>query len=76
MPWLKSIACQQNCSKNRSDDLAESVPEDVKNMLLVMHKEGVLHKDWKDQNGKSLWDVTWREAQRISYALTQDILVN
>eukprot|EP00803_Ostreobium_quekettii_P003636 evm.model.scf_117.13 EVM.evm.TU.scf_117.13 scf_117:109917-120401(+) len=73
--WLEMLTVLQK-SCYRHNELAESVPEDVKNMLLVMAKEGVLTQDWKDSKGKNLWEATWREAQRISYALTPKILVS
>ncbi|CAD7697886.1 unnamed protein product [Ostreobium quekettii] len=71
--WLEMLTVLQK-SCYRHNELAESVPEDVKNMLLVMAKEGVLTQEWQDAKGKNLWEATWREAQRISYALTPKIL--
>ena len=37
----------QDCTKNRIEELSEAVPENLKNVLLVMAQNGVLTRDWK-----------------------------
>lgn len=37
----------QDCTKNKSEEAAEAVPEAIKNMLLVLAAQGVLTPDWK-----------------------------
>jgi len=72
--WLKMLhLLQQSCS-SRDDELSEAVPEEAKNLLLVMNKEGILVKSWVDENGANLWDATWRKARDISFALKPDVL--
>ena len=44
MPLLLLL---QDCTKNRSEELAEAVPETLKNVLLVMASRGILKPDWK-----------------------------
>lgn len=72
--WLEILTVLQMCCVNRNDDLSEAVPEEVKNMLLVMAKEGILTKEWIDDMGNSLWDATWRKARGISFGLDPEIL--
>lgn len=72
--WLEILTVFQLCCVNRNDDLSEAVPEEVKNMLLVLAKEGILTKDWIDDKGNSLWDATWRKARGISFGLDPEIL--
>jgi hypothetical protein len=36
----------QDCTKKRNEELAEAVPEALKNMLLVMNARGVLVESW------------------------------
>lgn len=64
----------QHCCVNRNDDLSEAVPEEVKNMLLVMAKEGILSQQWVDDKGNNLWEATWRKARAISFGLDPEIL--
>jgi hypothetical protein len=37
----------QDCTKNKSEEAAEAVPEAIKNMLLVLAAQGILTPDWK-----------------------------
>ncbi|GMH45726.1 hypothetical protein BSKO_13689 [Bryopsis sp. KO-2023] len=72
--WLEILTVFQLCCVNRNDDLSEAVPEEVKNMLLVLAKEGILTKEWVDDRGNSLWDATWRKSRGISFGLDPEIL--
>jgi len=40
--WASALAALAECTKPRSEELAEAVPEALKNMLLVMAAQGVL----------------------------------
>ena len=52
------------------------MPEETKNLILVMHKEGILIEGWVDEHGMSMWDMTWRKARDISFALKPEMLLN
>lgn len=73
--WLKMLHLLQQAYTVRSDELTEAVPEEVKNLFLVMNKEGILVRDWKDDNGNNLWDLSWRKAKEISFSLTPEVLL-
>ncbi len=44
--WASALAALAECTKPRSEELAEAVPEALKNMLLVMAAQGVLTPAW------------------------------
>ena len=44
--------------------------------ILVMHKEGILIEGWVDEHGMSMWDMRWRKARDISFALKPEMLLN
>eukprot|EP00210_Caulerpa_lentillifera_P007564 g7224.t1 len=73
--WMKMLNLLQQTYAVRSDELTEAIPEEVKNLLLVMNKEDILHKDWKDRNGNNVWDLSWRKAKEISFSLTPEVLL-
>lgn len=52
-----------------SDELAEAVPETLKNILLIMHTTGALLPE-----DAELWKVTWAKCQAICQDLTPAIL--
>ena len=44
--WVAALGALGECTKPRSEELAEAVPEALKNMLLVMAAQGVLTPAW------------------------------
>ena len=60
--------------ENNHEELVESVPENTKNMLLVLSHQGILIPDWSDGGGKSLWTITWENAIQISKDLIPEFL--
>ncbi|KAJ9529408.1 hypothetical protein QJQ45_013728 [Haematococcus lacustris] len=51
----------------RSEQLAEALPETLKNCLLMLHTKGVLQPGWRDAaDGSDLYHLTWRAARRVS----------
>ncbi|KAL0041048.1 hypothetical protein WJX77_003321 [Trebouxia sp. C0004] len=74
--WARILQVLQDCTKNRIEELSEAVPETLKNVLLVMASRGVLTRDWKDSEGRALWDMTWHKAHSISSGLSPQLLVS
>lgn len=74
--WSRMLVTLQAATKNKSEELAESVPESVKNMLLVMAAQGVLVPEWRDTAGHNLWDLTWAKAKVVSQGLTPALLAS
>ena len=58
----------------RHEAVAESVPENAKNMLLVLATTGVLTPEWRDASGRSLWELTWGKVHSISSGLNPGML--
>ncbi|KAL3131638.1 hypothetical protein ABBQ38_007935 [Trebouxia sp. C0009 RCD-2024] len=73
--WARILQVLQDCTKNRNEELNEAVPETLKNVLLVMAARRVLTREWKDSEGRALWDMTWHKARSISSGLTPQLLV-
>lgn len=74
--WSRMLVTLQAATKNKSEELAEAVPESVKNMLLVMAAQGVLVPEWRDAAGHNLWDLTWAKAKVVSQGLTPTLLAS
>eukprot|EP01025_Chloroclados_australasicus_P046086 TRINITY_DN5085_c0_g1_i1.p1 TRINITY_DN5085_c0_g1~~TRINITY_DN5085_c0_g1_i1.p1 ORF type:complete len:1501 (+),score=206.20 TRINITY_DN5085_c0_g1_i1:351-4853(+) len=72
--WQALLTTLVTSVRNRSEILKETVPEQVKNLLLVMYSRGVLVPEWKDQQGHSMWEATWKKVQQISPGLTTEII--
>ena len=58
----------------QSEGISESVPENVKNMLLVLATGEVLTPTWTDGSNRNLWELTWSRAAHISSGLTPAML--
>ena len=56
----------------------ESVPENVKNLLMVLASSRVLVPGWSENSGgaqeRSLWDLTWSKVGGISSGLNPGML--
>lgn len=72
--WVSTLVALQNCTDNQSEELAEAVPENLKNLLRCMSHQGVLVPSWTDSTGDSLWELTWKKSQQISTGLTVKVL--
>ncbi|MEW5304445.1 MAG: hypothetical protein WDW36_007055 [Sanguina aurantia] len=66
-------ALLQTLAGNRSEALAEAVPEALKNMLLVLQSQGKLKEGWRDGD-TDMWELTWRISKKISPGLTAALL--
>lgn len=72
--WVSTLTALQDCTKNHSEELAEAVPENLKNMLRCMSHQQLLVPAWVDSSGASLWELTWKKSQTISTGLTVEVL--
>lgn len=72
--WKETLVVLQSCMANQHEEITESVPENTKNMLLVLSNQGILKPEWSDQEGLSLWELTWTQVKEISPNLDPSIL--
>ena len=72
--WKETLVVLKACMANQHEEITESVPENTKNMLLVLANQGILKPEWSDQEGVSLWELTWTQVKEISPNLDQSIL--
>ena len=75
--WSLALQALQDCmAAKQHESIMESVPENVKNMLLVMAAGGVLTPEWVESGGegRSLWEMTWSKARVISSGLNPGML--
>eukprot|EP00887_Chlorella_sp_A99_P008000 scaffold12.g8000.t1 len=72
--WQATLQALQDCMAVRQEEVAESVPENVKSMLLVLYDGGLLRPGWQDAEGRSLWDLTWSRVSQISSALNPEMV--
>ncbi|KFM23960.1 ARF guanine-nucleotide exchange factor GNOM [Auxenochlorella protothecoides] len=73
--WSDSLSVLAECMSVPDEGVRDSVPENVKNMLLVLATNGVLVPGWRDAKGASLWDLTWGKAHAVSSGLNPGLLV-
>lgn len=81
--WSSALQALQDCmAAKQHESIMESVPENVKNMLLVMAAGGVLTPEWVESGGegggegqgRSLWELTWSKSRVISSGLNPGML--
>ena len=73
--WASAFEALQGCMGVRHEAVMEAVPENVKNLLLVLASSGVLTPEWREVGqGRSLWELTWTKAVGISSGLTPDLV--
>jgi len=72
--WLELLSILDLCNSCSSEELSEAVPEALKNMILVMATEGILHPGWTDSKNINLWNVTWQRARSTSPNLEPGML--
>lgn len=74
--WLSVLSRLEDCLKLAShgsteeeEELAEAIPQHLKNLLLVMSSQGILV-----ESREELWDSTWMKAQTISPSFSPSML--
>lgn len=77
--WNDALTALQACMDIKQEAVMESVPENVKNLLMVLANSGVLVPGWIANNcdgaeRRSLWDLTWNKAGGISSGLNPGML--
>ena len=72
--WSAALSALATCMQIKQEAVMESVPENVKNLLLVLASSGVLIPEWRDAQGKNLWELTWTKASGISSGLNPGML--
>jgi brefeldin A-resistance guanine nucleotide exchange factor 1 len=74
--WSDALSALQSCMDIKQEAVMESVPENVKNLLMVLASSGVLVPGWSESSGdrRSLWDLTWGKAGGISSGLNPGML--
>ncbi|KAI3425868.1 hypothetical protein D9Q98_007841 [Chlorella vulgaris] len=72
--WQAVLQALQDCMAVRHEAVQESVPENAKNMLLVLASSGILTPTWQDSSGRSLWDLTFSKVHFISSGLNPSML--
>jgi len=73
--WQQGLVVLESCTSLGSPDLAETVPDILRNLLLVLSQRGVLRPGWRDRGGRDLWQITWRMSRSISPSLTPEQLM-
>jgi brefeldin A-resistance guanine nucleotide exchange factor 1 len=77
--WNDALTALQSCMAIKQEAVMESVPENVKNLLMVLANSRVLVPGWSEESfdgaeGRSLWDLTWSKAGGISSGLNPGML--
>lgn len=72
--WLKIIEIMDRLmNSGQGDSLEEAVPENLKNVLLIMSSNGYLVPPSKNPERKELWDETWKRIDRFLPDLRADL---
>lgn len=72
--WSVLITHLLRFLEGKSDVLRESIPETIKNMLLVLAASGILHAPSPEQEGSlPMWDITWRLLDPVMLRARTDI---
>lgn len=72
--WSHALDALQHCMTVRHEAVLESVPENVKNLILVLASSGILMPGWTDAQGRDLWQLTWTKVGSISSGLNPGML--
>lgn len=63
---VQVLVVLQSCTRNGNEELAEAVPETVKNMLLVMATRQILAPDWTVRGaGAGGWGIMTQAVGRM-----------
>lgn len=73
--WMKLLTYMERF-KNAGQELAEAVPESLKNMLLVMSTHGILTPDSGKAMPHSLWVLTWNRIEGFLPGMCAEVFPN
>jgi hypothetical protein len=73
--WQQALTVLESCMSLETNDLATTVPDVLRNMLLVLSQRKVLRETWRDSGKRDLWRITWRMSRAISPSLTPEVLL-
>lgn len=72
--WLKILDIMDRLmNSGQGDSLEEAVPESLKNMMLVMAKDGYLVPPSEDPSKEKLWVETWKRLDRFLPDLRKEL---
>ncbi|KAL2153340.1 hypothetical protein VTH82DRAFT_4495 [Thermothelomyces myriococcoides] len=72
--WIKIIEIMDRLmNSGQGDSLEEAVPENLKNVLLIMSTNGYLVPPRKDPSKEELWNETWKRIDRFLPNLRADL---
>ncbi|KAL2200633.1 hypothetical protein P885DRAFT_27498 [Corynascus similis CBS 632.67] len=72
--WVKIIEIMDRLmNSGQGDSLEEAVPENLKNVLLIMSTNGYLVPPSKDPSKEELWNETWKRIDRFLPNLRADL---
>ncbi|KAK3323543.1 hypothetical protein B0T19DRAFT_207800 [Cercophora scortea] len=72
--WLKIIEIMDRLmNSGQGDSLEEAVPENLKNVLLIMSSNGYLVPPVQDPTREELWNETWKRIDRFLPDLKADL---
>ncbi|KAK4165153.1 hypothetical protein QBC43DRAFT_34673 [Cladorrhinum sp. PSN259] len=72
--WLKIIEIMDRLmNSGQGDSLEEAVPENLKNVLLIMSSNGYLVPPSKNPEREELWNETWKRIDRFLPGLKKDL---
>ncbi|KAH6856483.1 hypothetical protein B0I37DRAFT_396130 [Chaetomium sp. MPI-CAGE-AT-0009] len=72
--WVKIIEIMDRLmNSGQGDSLEEAVPENLKNVLLIMSSNGYLVPPSKDPSKEELWNETWKRIDRFLPNLRADL---
>ncbi|KAK0745136.1 hypothetical protein B0T21DRAFT_381192 [Apiosordaria backusii] len=75
--WLKIIEIMDRLmNSGQGDSLEEAVPENLKNVLLIMASNGYLVPPSKNPEREELWNETWKRIDRFLPGLRADLALD
>ncbi|KXJ95211.1 hypothetical protein Micbo1qcDRAFT_115600 [Microdochium bolleyi] len=75
--WLKIIDIMDRLmNSGQSDSLEEAVPENLKNVLLIMASNGLLVPPSTDPEQEKLWTETWKRIDRFLPELRKELALD
>jgi brefeldin A-resistance guanine nucleotide exchange factor 1 len=75
--WVRIIEMMDRLmNSGQGDSLEEAVPENLKNVLLIMSSNGYLVPPSKDPSKEELWNETWKRIDRFLPNLRVDLALD
>ncbi|KAL2267731.1 hypothetical protein VTJ83DRAFT_5008 [Remersonia thermophila] len=72
--WVKIIDIMDRLmNSGQGDSLEEAVPENLKNVVLIMSSNGYLVPPSQDPSKKDLWEETWKRIDRFLPRLREEL---